>query len=143
MRKFEINDKLSVTDIGIDISGDCLEDLFIAGAEGMFEVLLENRSIGDTLEKTIELNSNSIDELLVDWLSELLYLFDTDELISTNIEMSISQKPAGFYLTGQVKFRKFNAEIDVAKNEIKAVTYYKLSIKREGDIYSTPVIFDL
>jgi SHS2 domain-containing protein len=143
MRKFEINDKLSVTDIGIDISGDSLEELFIAGAEGMFDIIIENPGGCDSLVREIELSSGTANELLVDWLSELLYLFDAEGIIATNFEVSIAKKQEVLYLSGKVHFRRFDSKADIAKNEIKAVTYYKVNVKREGDIYSTPVIFDL
>ncbi|MFH1701592.1 MAG: archease [Candidatus Zixiibacteriota bacterium] len=143
MRKFVINDNLSVTDIGIDISGDSLEELFIAGAEGMFDIILESSAQMGNFEDRIELSSNSVDGLFIDWLSELLYLFDAKGLIATTFDLSIEERTDGYFLTGKINYRKFDLNVDVAKNEIKAVTYYKVNIKREGDIYSTSVIFDL
>ncbi|MEE9441757.1 MAG: archease [candidate division Zixibacteria bacterium] len=143
MRKFEINDSLSVTDIGIDISGDSLEELYIAGAEGMFNIILENPGWQKEMAREIELSSGTADELLIDWLSELLYSFDAEGLIATDFELSIAEKTEELCLSAKVHFRKFDSNIDVAKNEIKAVTYYRVNIKREGNIYSTPVIFDL
>jgi SHS2 domain-containing protein len=144
MRKFEINDRFTTSDIGLDIEADSLRELFLAGAEGMFAIIIGEKPTGATsVRREIELAANSNEQLLVDWLSELLYLFDAEGLIAGECILDISTINENYKLRADVKFRPFSAEMDAAEHEVKAVTYYKLEIKEEGGRYGCHVVFDL
>lgn len=143
MRKFNISDRHTVADIGLEIEGDSLAELFRAGAEGMLAIILGDTTPGAST-KTIEINliADSSEQLLVDWLSELLYYFDTDGLIPLDYNFDI-EKTDRFMLSGVVVFRIFDRDNETAEHEIKAVTYYKLRIEESGGRFSADVVFDL
>jgi SHS2 domain-containing protein len=143
MRKFEINDRFTTADIGLAVVGDSLPELFQAAAEGMFAIILgpaRPRKISATRE--IALRDSSGEQLLVDWLSDLIYLFDTEGLVPYDYRITIAEEP-DFILNGAVDFGRYNAEQEAAQHEIKAVTYYKLRIERAGGRYRCQLVFDI
>ncbi len=124
-------------DVGIKVNAKTLEDLFIDSAKAMFEIIgHSNTGVDQKVE--ITLKSDVLEDLLHDWLSELLYIYETD-----NIAFS------------KFKFRNFNEtflkvtahgeviEPENAKTEIKAVTYHNLKVKKNKKGYSVEIIFDI
>lgn len=144
MYKFEISDRYTTADVGLELEADSLEDLFIGGAVGMFAIVFGvSQKKPAAVWKEFELRAFNPEQLLVDWLSELLYLFDTEKLIPVAYEVSIGARDGDISLSGSVGFRPFNRNVDQAEHEVKAVTYYKLIIKKDDRLFRCHVVFDL
>lgn len=144
MRTYQINDKYSSADIGIDVTADSLEELFIAAGEGYTAIAIATGGDRDTREIDIELSADSAEQLLVDWLSELIYLFDTEGVIFTESKMRISTgEDRAMTLSASMRGILFDKEFDTARYDVKAVTYYKLAIKEKDGMFSCHVVFDL
>lgn len=143
MRKYEITDRFSTADIGLEIWGSTLEELCVAGAEGLMSVFLGKFS-GQTEERrTIELEAGSINQLLIDWLSEFVYLFDAEGVVPLDYKVEIKAWPDCFRLKGEIGYRRFRPEAEQAEHGVKAVTYYRLNIEQVDSIYHCHVVFDL
>lgn len=144
MRHYSINDRFTTADIGLDIEGDSPDEFFAAAMEGMFAIILgPGRS--ETAEGTydISLSAGSLEQLLVDWLSEILYRFDAEGQIATSCHVTVVSGEALCTITGVIHFRQFQRENDAAEHEIKAVTYYKLNIQNIDEKLTGHVVFDL
>jgi SHS2 domain-containing protein len=142
MEKFTRSDEHSVADIGLTAEGSTLSELFSAAAKGMFAIMLENRS-GEIIDtRTIHLHSDTTESLLVDWLSELLYLFDGEGRVPVKLDIAVKRKPTP-NIEATVSFRKFDRKREALGNEIKAVTYYKLRVTNENGRNLATVVFDL
>ncbi len=144
MRRFDINDRFTVSDVGVSLEADSLTELFIAGAEGMFGIIMGTPPARPAeATQTIDLRAETVEQLLIDWLSELIYGFDTGGLIPVQYDINVSQTEKDAMISGTVGCCRFDSNADSAEHEIKAVTYYKLQIQRDGDIYRCDVVFDL
>lgn len=143
MRKFVISDRFTVADIGLEIEGDSLTELFLAGAEGLTAIILgQPADLPSTESREFNLSADSSEQLLVDWLSELIYLFDAQNMVPVKYQITVEEDER-FMLSGTVEFRIFNRETESAEHDIKAVTYYKLQIKKDDGIYRCHPVFDL
>lgn len=69
-------------DVGIKVYGKTLPDLFSNAAFAFFDTLTDASRIQTRLEERISLTAHDTEQLLVQWLSEFLYLFDTRRLLS-------------------------------------------------------------
>ena len=144
MREFEINDRYTVSDVGIALRADSLTELFIAGAEGMFAIIMGDcPAESGTETHAIDLRADGDEQLLIDWLSELLYGFDTRGLIPVHYDIRASRSSEESRISGMIEYRRYDREKDNAEHEIKAVTYYKLKINKDGDLLRCDVVFDL
>lgn len=148
MKKFELIDHTA--DIGIKVKGNSLKEIFKNLAIGMFKIMVEtkknkgqshfsSRKIGTATEK-IELNSSDMVSLVHDWLSELLYIFNTKHLIFNKFKIN---DITDFSLNAEVSGELFNLKKHVIKKEIKSVTYYDLKIENKNNIWIGQVIFDI
>jgi SHS2 domain-containing protein len=144
MRTFQISDRFTTADIGLELEADCLEELFAAAAEGMFVIIFGDRlSENATGSEEINLQADSLEQLLVDWLSELLFLFDAQGQIPTDTRLQINDGNTPVMLYATVNYRPYDRGRDVAEHEVKAVTYHMLKIRKDDNCYRCHVVFDL
>ncbi len=81
-----------------------------------------------------------MDRLMVDWLSELLYLHDVEYLLFKEFTVGSLGEDG---LEAVVKGEPFQEGVHVIKTEIKAVTYHQIKVEKEKGGWKAQVIFDL
>jgi SHS2 domain-containing protein len=141
MKEFEIIDHTA--DIGIVAYGKTKREVFINAAKGMFEIIAgENRDLKENFYAKIKLEAKSLEDLLIAWLNELLYISEVKLVILNKFkikELSDGQIKAE---VGGTKINHLSIRI---KREVKAVTYHRLEIKKDegSGLWRAQVIFDI
>jgi len=127
-------------DVGIKVWGESLESLFENAAYSMFDILTELDKVKVKESLGVEIEGKRTDELLADWLRNLLYKFNGEGYLlrEFNIE-EISKKD----LKAKVGGEKLDLSRHTLKTEIKAVTYHGLEVKKTGQGWEAQVIFDV
>ena len=128
-------------DIGVHVYGETLEELFGNAAAAMYEALgkFERGTHGEP--KLLRLRADSTEDLLHDWLTELLYDLDTQHMYYDQIEFTeVTPLSLAVRLSGAV--------VDFARSqtneEIKAVTYHELRVEQIRDgTWRATVILDV
>jgi SHS2 domain-containing protein len=131
-------------DVRFKASGNTLEEAFEQAAMAMFNVIITDIStIKPERSVVIELKSEELDNLLYDYLSELLYQFEVEEIIFGEFHVdSIIQNDTGYLLKGRAMGEDIDLDRHVFDTEVKAVTYHQLSVKQESKGFITHVIVD-
>jgi len=124
-------------DLKIRAYGKDLKELFCNAVKGMFKSITpifdgERESV-----REFSVSSHDLESLLVDFLSEALYLSDVhnEAYLDARITEISEQKIVGTLVGTKVK--------DFEAGEIKAVTHHGLRVKKEDDIWSAEILFDL
>lgn len=126
-------------DVGVRATGATLTELFLQAALGLLEITGAWRPgvKGETVEIVLE-GGSDLGALLVDWLSEVLYLQDTrDRLIS---DVSI-ESVEGSGLTGRVTVIPRAGSVD--GTPVKAITFHQLVVERSDGVWNAQVFFDI
>ena len=127
-------------DIGIRVKGKDLKSLFKNASLAMFEILAEKKKAAGEKKKKINLKqkADTLDELFVNWLNELLSLSAIKELIFSDFQIKkINKNNLEATLIGSaIKDYKVNTEI-------KAATYHELKLERIPYGWQAEVIFDV
>ena len=126
-------------DIGIEVVSGNLPDLFRKTALALFDLLVGLDSIDLREQVTITVEAANLEELMVSWLGELLYLFDTDGWLFRDFQLELENTKITAKATGEV----FNPQKHQVQYYIKAVTYHMLEITRKEDRWLARVIFDI
>jgi SHS2 domain-containing protein len=135
--KFEIIDHTA--DIGLIIYGDSLKEIFANAATGMFSLITDIDNIKPVIKQKVELSANKPDNLLIDWLNELLYLFEVNYVVYGKFEItSITDNTLKAVCYGE----KIGGKHEI-KREIKAATYHMLNLSKDDHGYKAQVIFDI
>lgn len=125
-------------DIKVLVEGSSLEELFIYSLNSLNSLIKKDFVIDDVfnIEELIEIDSIDTEALLIDFLSEILFLSETRRALFCKFNF---EKFEGNYLKG----RAFGKLIETFDNEIKAVTYHQTKIKFDGKKYEAVIIFDI
>lgn len=127
-------------DIGIDVFGVSLQDLFTNAAFALFDIITDLSKVEGKITHTVSISGIDKEQLLVNWLQELLYLHDVKNLLFKDFSIEdITDNQLNATVRGDV----MSEDKHVIKTEIKAVTYHCLSIVQESDHWKARVIFDL
>jgi SHS2 domain-containing protein len=124
-------------DIGLEVNGKTLEELFKNAASGLFSLLVDLQNVKPEVGKKLEITGNG--ELLINFLNELLYLWDTEGFIPKEFSLRIENDR----LTGNAIGGLFDPLRHTIKKEIKAVTYHEFSLTREKGICKARFILDV
>jgi SHS2 domain-containing protein len=128
-------------DIGVRVEGATFPELFVNAARAMYEALGNLQRSEVRSQKSLELTAASREDLLHDWLSELLFDFETRHVLCDEFEFAACD-------AGRLAARLGGAEIDFARSvpreEIKAVTYHQLRVEQlPGGAWRATIIFDV
>ena len=138
MKAFVILDHTA--DIGLLIRGRDLKELFENAGRGFFHLITDMRRVRERLEKRVEVGQESLERLMVDWLNELLYFHDVENLLFKTFRVESVGKGG---LKAVVKGESFREGVHAVKTEIKAVTYHQIQVQKEDGLWKARVIFDL
>ncbi|MCD6275584.1 MAG: archease [Thermoplasmata archaeon] len=137
-KDYEIFDHTA--DVGIIVRGRTLEEMFEKAAYAMFDIMIYAEKIEPIRKVKVSISASTLEDLLVDWLSELLYVFSTELFVMGKFNVNI-QKDKEFSLKAICWGEPYNREKHGIKTEIKAVTYHQLKIdEKEGYI---TLLFDI
>jgi SHS2 domain-containing protein len=137
-KAFEIIDHTG--DVGVVAYGSDIKQLFSNAALALFSLITERENIAEKLQRNLEISSEDRDSLLVEWLNELIYLFDAEHILFHRFDIeSLSNN--------QLKATCYGENIDPSRHEIKlgvkAATYHMLKIDKDNSGYKVQIIFDV
>lgn len=125
-------------DTGIEATAPTLEALISELAAGMFSLVA--RVDGPLeVEAKAEVASPSTEGLVVDVLSDLLYLSEVEELVFAEFQVSVAVENTATVLARGVSLE----EAEVTGPPIKAVTYHDLVVEETADGWLGRVYFDV
>src|SRR5258708_4589167 len=77
-------------DLGLRVTAPDLPGLFCEAARGLFSIIVANLDdVACRQQQRFEISGQRHDELLFDWLNELLYTFETRRLLLAEFEVEI------------------------------------------------------
>jgi len=127
-------------DTGIIVYGTDVEELFSNAALALFSLITEPESIEEKLHLSLKVSSEDRDSLLVEWLNELIYIFDTQHILFNRFDI-------GSLTDDELKATCYGEGFDPTKHKIKmgvkAATYHMLKLEKNGDSYKAQIIFDI
>ena len=134
MNRFEIIEHPS--DVGIVVFGENLKEIFENAAFGMFSLMadLGDVELKDSFE--IEVKADDQEELLINWLNELIFLEDSKHLLLKDFKIS---KLADKELKAKVTGEHIRKNLHELHRQIKAATYNQLELKEKR----AKVVFDV
>jgi len=132
-------------DAGIRITSRSFEELLEEAGRGMNQLLIDSRSVEKKQEITVIVDGESYEDLLVNWLRELLYIHNDKHLVFcdfkvNNFEVSHEQNMKLFGKAFGELYNEFRHHI---LTEIKLITYHQLYVRKKNTLWEGQVIFDL
>jgi SHS2 domain-containing protein len=141
VKKYEILEHTA--DIRVRIYGKTIKDLFKNAALALFGLIAEYKPRLKK-EKEIKLEAQNQEELLVNWLNELISIFYAYKFLPASFKIIIKKENDFVALDGKIKGEDFDPYENKKINmEIKAATYYNLKIEKGKGGFVAEVVFDV
>jgi SHS2 domain-containing protein len=130
-------------DLGLRVTASDLDDLFRSAAEGLFDVVTADRSGIEPREaEAATLEADSLEQLLIDWLNELIFRSETGHRLygRFDVEVRRGDRPG---LTATLWGEPIDAGRHVLDHEVKAATHHGVFLKENPDGWVAEVIVDI
>ena len=136
-KDFEIIDHTA--DVGVIAYGDNIGQAFGNAARALFSLITELDSVAEVVYRDIELTATDEESLLVEWLNELIYLFDTENIVFKRFDVTVLSNV-------RLRARSYGEKVDSLRHRlktgVKAATYHMLKVEK-GNGCRVQVIFDI
>ena len=138
MKRYELLDHTA--DIGVIAFGRDLPETFGNAAYAMFDILTDIDRVRETDSFDLQVSASNIEDLLVAWLNELLYRYETERIAFSKFVIDDINDSN---LRATVSGEKIAPDRHEIKTEIKSVTYHQLRVEKIDDGWRAQVIFDV
>jgi protein archease len=138
MKPFEVIDHTA--DIGIIVYGTDLKQVFSNAALGLFNLMADLDNVKEDIKRAVELSAEDTEVLLIEWLNELIYIFDVEHILFSRFEINDLHNSE---LKATCYGEKVKREHHKLKREVKAATYHMLKLNKDKGSYKVQIIFDI
>ncbi|MBL7180750.1 MAG: archease [Desulfobacterales bacterium] len=137
-KKYKLIDHTA--DFGIHVFGSDPKELFVNAAHAVFDMLTQIDALKGRETADLRVAGDDWSDLMVNWLRELLYLWNGRELLVKKVHIySISETE----LAATLELDPFDPDRHIIKMEIKAVTYHQIQVKCGPKGWEAKIIFDV
>lgn len=137
-KRFEILDHTA--DVGIIAYGADIRELFSNAGLALLNLITDPETIEEKSHLKLRVSSNGRDRLLVEWLNELVYVFDAKHLLFKRFDIeTLTENELEATCYGE----RFDPGRHKIKRGVKAATYHMLKLDHRNHGYKAQVILDI
>ena len=127
-------------DVGLRIYGRTLADLFANAGLGLMALAIEPQKFQEEERRALAVTAADSEQLLVNWLSEILYYMDAEGWAFTRFDIT-ECSPTAIAAEGWGERRDPASRTRAVA--VKAVTYHQLAVRETADGFEATVYFDI
>ncbi len=140
--RYKFLEDIAIADIAYDAHGKGLNELFENAALAIFELSAELDTVDAKQKVEFELENKKLDNLLYDFLSEILFLKDSKYMVFRNVKVTIREgKPNK--LKAVLHGDTINPKKQHLENDIKAITMHMFELKKTKEGYKARIVVDI
>ncbi|MCX6677813.1 MAG: archease [Methanothrix sp.] len=130
-------------DIKFRAYGKTPEEMLSNAAAALFQSMVEPTTIAVKETWKVELEASDLEELAYQWLSEIVFLFETESTVFATFSVKLQQdRNESWKLQAEIGGERMDLLRHAFENEVKAVTRHKFGIKK-NDVWCIQVILDV
>ncbi len=126
-------------DLGLRVVAPDLDTLFAAAGRALFSVIVAEPPTGTGEPRSFRIEGRRLDFLMFDWLNELLFTFDTEDVVLGDFGVKVAEDG----LDATAVARPFDPNRQRPLREVKAITYHRLKVEKTDDGWLAEVIVDI
>ena len=127
-------------DVGFEAFGANREEVFAHAARALFHLIVDLDTIDPRADVAVTVAGTDPESVLVNWLSELLYLHDAEGWLFGDFRILRLQDDG---LRAVARGEKFNRSRHQAKLLVKAITYHQLALEKTTEGWRARVYVDI
>lgn len=142
--KFRFLEKAVTADVAFEAFGKNLNEVFANSALATMETMVDTDTVSPRMQKAIKLQNKEIGSLLIDFLNELVYYKDAEQIIISKFEVDIKKKDNDVYvLTAKIAGELIDYKKHQLRADVKAATHHMFELKQHGKEWTARVVLDI
>jgi SHS2 domain-containing protein len=129
-------------DIGAAVWAPTLRGLFAEASMALNRLICDPRSVRPRQGSLVEVAGSSLEDLLVRWLSEILFLHETRRLVFTACTLQQVDRRI-LRARGTARGETCDPRRHRLLREVKAVTYHQIALTRSRGVWRVRIVFDV
>lgn len=132
------------TDAYIEAVGSTFEEALENAAASLIDTMCDLRAVSPKTAEEIRVNAADELTLVSEWLEAILLKFEIEQKVYSDFQVKLLKLPeGGFRINAVVRGERYDRRKHGAKVEVKAVTYHRMEIVRDGAATVVRFILDL
>lgn len=131
-------------DIGFEAFGESVETLMVAAGEATMNVMVPDLgSIRHEHKREIRVSAESLEMLLFDFLQELIFFKDAEQLLLVVPDVRVEQKEDQYQLFAEAFGEVLDLQRHDLRVDVKAVTLHHFELKQIDSGWRAVVVLDI
>ena len=130
-------------DVAADLDGASAGDLFASAAQALTDTMTPLEGVCPSVTQPVTLEAGTLDDLLVDWLNELLYRFEVLNMLVSRAAVTLQQRDGRWHLAATVSGEAFDPARHPMRVLVKSATYHGLHVREQQGTWTATVVFDI
>ncbi|MDM9380014.1 archease [Chlorogloeopsis sp. ULAP01] len=141
---YEFLEDVATADIAFRANGKDLVELFKAAGDATINTMIENLEAIEPKEtRQINLENDALDLLLFNFLQELIYYKDSEQMLLRPQEIHFEHKDSNHHLTAILQGEKLDSDRHHQRVDVKAVTLHRFQLEETQNAWISMVILDI
>jgi SHS2 domain-containing protein len=141
---YEFVDELTVADIAFRAWGKDLEETFASAAEAVMNAMVEDLdAIQPRQTRMLSVEHEALDLLLFNFLQELIYYKDADQLLLRVQELRLASDSPPYAMHASMVGEPIDPHRHRMRVDVKAVTLHRFSLTQTEHGWEATIILDI
>ena len=137
-------EEIAIADVAFEAEGETIRELFESAGFAITNTMIRDlKQIERKIVKSFEVEAEDIEMLLFNFLQEIIFYKDAEQLLFNKFDLDIEQKEDRCFLIAKA----YGEEIDPKKHEtvvdVKAVSLHRFKVEETGKGWRATVIVDV
>lgn len=142
--RYEFREDIAIADVAFRAWGQTREAVFAQAARATLNVMVEElASVDPVLVRKVELQGEQLDLLLFDFLNEIVFYKDAEQLLLLPVEIEIEGSEGALSLRAVLAGERVDPGRHPLLVDVKAVTLHRFALEREADGWRAEVVLDI
>lgn len=140
---FRFLDDIALADIAFEAIGDSVEEVFRGATQALLETLADPTTVGRAWKHHVHKTEERLEELLIEWLSEIVYWKDAAGVVFHEASLTLSREPDTWTLDAKLVGAPVDPQTQVLRNDVKGVTKHLYELEHSGKQWKVRVVLDV
>src|SRR5690349_8362085 len=116
---FRFLEDVALADIAFEAEGDSIEALFQGATDALIEVMADPRTVGASWHQRTSKADAALDDLLVEWLSEIVYWKDAAGVVYHEAPLTLTRRGDRWTVDGVLTGAAVDHAAQALRNDVK------------------------
>lgn len=130
-------------DVAADLDGTTPGELFASAARALTDTITPLEGVRPSIPQSVTMEASTLEDLLVDWLNELLYLFEVRATLFSQFDVRVQGEEGRWRLDATIGGEPFDPARHPSRVAIKSATYHGLRVTCEDGTWRARIVFDI